>query len=422
MSIPAQNMKIKTPSRRKIVTEALPSASQKEGKEKEIEQVLPKTYIRFNLSERIEHAILLVSFTILGITGLAQKYADSPAGGFTLQLFGGIENSRIIHHFAAFVLIAVSIYHIMAVAYRVFVMRATLNMLPLPSDFVHLYHDILFYIGKRKRKAYYGRYNYAEKAEYLAVVWGTVIMAITGFMMLNPIATTRFLPGEFIPAAKAAHGGEALLAVLAIILWHFYHVHLKHFNKSMFTGKMTEEEMQDEHPAELAMIKAGEDNERPSALSIRQRENMFFPIAMVVTAALTFGLYKFATFEVTAITTIPPGETAPIFVPFTPTPSPIPVPTATSGPGGLKSWDGGISQLFASRCGTCHVQGNLGGLSLADYQSALKGGDTGPAIVPGDPSASVLVKVQSAGGHPGQLSQSELDQIIQWIQAGAPEK
>jgi cytochrome b subunit of formate dehydrogenase len=415
-------MKPQTPARRKIVTEALPSTQRKEGKEQEAENAHSKTYTRFNISERIEHAILLASFTILGITGLAQKFADSQAGVFTLQLFGGIEQSRNIHHIMAYTLIAVSIYHIMAVIYRVYVMRATLTMLPLPSDFIHLYQDIRYYFGKRRRKAYYGRYNYAEKAEYLAVVWGTVIMIITGFMMLNPIATTRFLPGEFIPAAKAAHGNEALLAVLAIILWHFYHVHLKHFNKSMFTGKISEEEMREEHPAELAMIKTGQANQRPPVQSIRQREKVFFPAAMVLTVVLTFGLYKFATFEVTAITTIPPGETAPIFVPFTPTPTSIPVPTATTGPGGLTSWDGGVSQLLASRCGTCHVQGNLGGLSLATYQSALKGGNSGPAIVPGDPGASILVQIQSKGGHPGQLSQSELDQIIRWIQAGAPEK
>jgi cytochrome b subunit of formate dehydrogenase len=404
------------------VTEALPTVQEIEGKEKEGGQAFIKTYTRFNLSERIEHVILLVSFTILGITGLAQKFANSPGGEFVLQLFGGIENSRTIHHFAAYVLLAVSIYHIMAVIYRVFILRASLSMLPLPSDFVHLYHDILYYFGKRKRKAYYGRYNYAEKAEYLAVVWGTLIMAITGFMMLNPIATTRILPGEFIPAAKAAHGGEALLAVLAIILWHFYHVHLKHFNKSMFTGQMTEEEMSEEHPAELAMIKAGQADQRPPVQTIRQRENFFFPVAMIFTIALTFGLYKFATFEETAIATVPRGETAPVFVPFTPTPSPVPVPTATAGPGGMNSWEGGVSQLLASRCGACHVQGNLGGLSLSTYQGALNGGSRGPAIVPGDPEASVLVQIQSAGGHPGQLSQSELDQIIRWIQAGASEK
>lgn len=404
------------------MTKALPSTPSEEGQEKVVEQGQEKNYIRFDISERVEHAVLLVSFTILAITGLAQKFADSQAGGFTLQLFGGIENSRHIHHFAAYVLIGISIYHLMAVIYRVFVMGASPSMLPFPSDFVHLYQDLRYYIGRRRRKAYYGRYNYGEKVEYLAVVWGTVIMIITGLMMLNPVQTTRFLPGEFIPAAKAAHGNEALLAVLAIILWHFYNVHLKHFNKSMFTGKISEEEMHEEHPAELAMIKTGEANQRPSAQSIRQREKVFFPIAVVFSVALIFGVYKYVTSQVIAITTIPREVHVPIYVPFTPTPTSPPVPTATAGPSELASWDGGISQLLDSRCGTCHVQQDLGGLSLATYQSALKGGDKGPAIVPGDTGASVLVQVQSAGGHPGQLSQSELDQIIQWIKAGAPEK
>ena len=65
-------------------------------------------------------------------------------------------------------------------------------------------------------------------------------MALTGFMMWNPLATIKVLPGEFIPAAKTAHGAEAVLAVLAIIVWHMYGVHVKRFNKSMWTGKLTE--------------------------------------------------------------------------------------------------------------------------------------------------------------------------------------
>lgn len=381
-----------------------------------------KRYIRFDISQRIEHFILLISFSLLGITGLAQKYATTQAGESVLAFFGGIETSRYIHHVSAIILMAVSIYHIIAVLYRVLVLRVNLSMLPVPQDFIHLYQDILFYLGRRKRKAYYGRYSYAEKVEYLAVVWGTIIMAITGFMMWNPISTARWLPGEAIPAAKTAHGGEALLAVLAIILWHFYHVHIRHLNKSMFTGELTEEEMKDEHPAELAQIKSGEAGKRPPVEEIRRREKYFFPAAAVLTVAFTFGLVKFVTFEQTAITTnLPRGETAPIFVPFTPTPSPLPAPTPTPGGVTASSWNDGIAQLLNEKCGTCHVQIASGGLSLATYQEALNGGSRGPAIVPGDPQASVLVQIQSAGGHPGQLSQPELDAIIQWIEAGAPE-
>ena len=82
-------------------------------------------------------------------------------------------------------------------------------------------------------------------------------MIATGFMLWNPVATARFLPGEFIPAAQVVHGGEALLAILAVLVWHFYAVHLRQFNRSMFTGEMSEAEMEHEHPLELERIKAG---------------------------------------------------------------------------------------------------------------------------------------------------------------------
>jgi cytochrome b subunit of formate dehydrogenase/mono/diheme cytochrome c family protein len=390
----------------------------------ESNQTEGKKYARFDLSQRVQHFVLLVSFSLLGITGLAQKYATSRAGEAVLGFFGGIEMSRLIHRGAAVVLMAVSIYHLIDVLYRVLVLRVSLSMLPVVEDFQHLYQDILFYVGRRKHKAYYGRYSYAEKVEYLAVVWGTVIMAITGFMMWNPIATARWFPGEIIPASKAAHGGEALLAVLAIILWHFYHVHIRHFNRSIFTGALTEEEMRHEHPAELAQIKSGEAGRLPPQDVIQRRQRYFYPVAAILTAAMTFGLYRFITFEQTAITYVPPGETAPVFVPFTPTPTATALPSPTPAPGGIaaNTWQGAFQELFADECGACHVQQSLGGLSLATYQDALEGGASGSAIVPGDPDASVLVQVQATGNHPGQLTIDELQEVIQWIEAGAPEQ
>ncbi len=384
-----------------------------------------KVYRRFNLSQRLEHGVMLTSFSILALTGLPQKYLDSPISLAFIQLLGGIEAIRTIHHVAAVVLLAISIYHIVALLYRVIVLRTPWSMMPGIEDFIHLLQDIGYYLGLRQHKAYYGRYNYAEKAEYLAVVWGTLVMAITGFMMLNPIATTSYLPGQAIPAAKAAHGGEAVLAVLAIILWHFYHVHLKTFNKSMFTGKLTREEMVHEHPAELAQIETGKAWQAPAETVIRKRQNIFVPTAIVLTGVLGFGLFRFITLEQTAITTSPPIETVQVYLPVTPTPHPTPTPAPTRAPGSgvaLASWDGSVSMLFRNRCSTCHGKTSVSGLSLETYQSALKGGDRGVAIVPGDPDNSILVSVQSTGNHPGQLSIDELNQVIVWINAGAPEK
>ena len=397
--------------------------------------LLQKYVTRFSLSQRIEHIVMLTAFTILGVTGLPQKYAAAEFSQFVLNVLGGIEPTRVIHRAAAIVLMAISIYHLVAVLYRVIVKRSSLSMLPTFDDFLHLWHDLQYYFGRRAHKAYYGRYNYAEKAEYLAVVWGTLVMIVTGFMMWNPIATATLLPGEAIPAAKAAHGGEAVLAVLAIILWHFYHVHVKQLNKSMFTGRLSRAEMTHEHPAELAMIEQGLIKE-PAATVIAKRQRVFFPIAGVATVVMLIGLFTFVTFEQSAIETVPrPSGNVQAFVPFTPTPTlpptqtPTPAPTATPGAAptrvagaAVDSWESGIAQILDAKCAACHIQAQLSGLSLKTYADALKGGASGPAIVPNDVAQSALIRVQLAGNHAAQLSQSELAKIRAWIEAGAPEK
>jgi len=383
------------------------------------------TYTRFDVSQRIEHIVFLLSFSILGLTGLIQKFSEIQISDTLILILGGIDRVRIIHHYSATVMMIVSGYHVIVLAYKVFVLRVRWTMLPVIEDIQHLFHDISYFLGFRKHRGYYGRYNYAEKVEYLAVVWGTVIMGLTGFMMWNPLSTTRLLPGDFIPAAKAAHGAEAILAVLAIVVWHFYHVHIKHFNKSMFTGRLTRSEMMHEHPGELAQIEASQTDKRPPLKVLRRRQQVFFPAALIFTVAFGFGIYKFANFEVTAITTLPQGETAQVYVPVTPTPRPSPTPPPTLAPGaevGAMTWDGYFSGLFRNRCSTCHGVTKVGGLSLSTYQDALKGGNSGPAIIPGDPDNSALVQKQSLGNHPGQLTIDELNQVIAWIQAGAPEK
>ena len=378
--------------------------------------------VRFGLPQRIEHAVFLVAFTILAVTGLAQKYSASGIGELVLRLLGGIETARLIHRVAAVVLLVVAIYHILAVLHRLVVRRVRLTMLPVPEDFRHLYQDVLFYLGRGKRKGYYGRYSYAEKVEYLAVVWGTVIMAVTGFMMWNPIATARALPGEVIPAAKSAHGWEALLAVLAIVIWHFYHVHVRHFNRSMFTGQLTRDEMHHEHPAELAELDGGLIPPPPPPADVRRRMRMFLPAAVVLTIALGYGLIRFVTLEETAILTVPPGETGPVFVPQTPTPAPTPSAAPTLPPPQSLTWNGGVGAYFASRCLACHGASGLGQLDLRTYAAALQGGQSGVVVLPGEPETSLLILRQVAGNHPGQLTADELTQVRLWIDAGAPEK
>lgn len=382
-----------------------------------------QTYVRFDLLQRIQHIIFLISFSTLGFTGLPQKFPLSPISIGIFDLLGGVEVVRQIHHTSAIVMMIVSLVHVLEVLYRTMVLRTPISMIPWINDLVHVYEDVLYYIGLRKHKAYYGRYSYAEKAEYLALIWGTVVMGLTGFMMWNPISTVRFLPGEAIPAAKAAHGGEAILAVLAIIVWHFYHVHIKTLNKSMFIGTLSRKEMQHEHPAELAVIESGKQPEPIPPAVLRKRQMVYAPIAIAILATFSYGFYYFIGYETTAITTVPRGETASVFVPLTPTPVPTMAATPTTAPitAGLLSWETSIGPLFQQKCGTCHGVTAVSGLNLSTYADAFKGGSMGQVIVPNASADSLLVKIQSAGGHPGQLTAEELAIVKEWIDAGAPE-
>jgi hypothetical protein len=120
---------------------------------------------------------------------------------------------------------------------------------------------------------------------------------------------------------------------------------------------------------------------------------------------------------------VPPAEQAEVFVPFTPTPLPTAPPSPTPPPVTVLTWEGGIGVLLESKCVACHNSSSkLGGLVLSDYQLTLLGGNSGPAVIPGDPENSTLIIIQSAGGHPGQLSGDELSQVREWITDGAPEK
>ena len=277
-------------------------------------------YERFPIWRRIEHLTMLLSFSTLGLTGLPQRFPTSTVGVAIVQALGGIENLRAIHHVAAVVMMFGTAWHILVMGYSVMVLRDKMSMLPSLQDAKDGIQALLYNIGFVKEYPKMGRYTFEEKMEYWAFAWGAIVMGATGFMMWNPITATRFLPGEFVPAAKAAHGGEAVLAVLAIIIWHMYGVHIKRFNKAMFTGMQTEEEMLHEHPLELEEIKSGRVHRRPDAKTLRKRQMIYFPIAAVLTVAMLGGIYGFINAEDTSLTTIEPLTETQIYVPQTPQP------------------------------------------------------------------------------------------------------
>lgn len=387
-------------------------------------------YLRFGVPERIEHWVLTLSFTTLAITGLVQKYSSGWYPQQLIGLLGGIESVRIIHRVAAIVMMLETVYHIGVVGYRVFVRRTRLTMLPGMADVHAAIHALMNNLGLRESRPKEDRFTFAEKAEYWALVWGTIVMTVTGFVLWNPVASARILPGEFIPAAKAAHGGEAVLAGLAIIVWHFYGVHVKYLNKSMFDGHLTEHEMVEEHPLELATLKAGVADRPVDAKQFDQRRRRFSVIYGASAVIALVAIYYFVTFEASAIATVPPAEDVVVYAPLTPTPLPTSLPTPTPRPTATPlptlearaelGWQDGPATIFEEACGACHNSATaLGNLDLSSYEGALAGSSSGSVIEPGDPDASRLVVLLEGGEHPGQVSGDELERIREWIEGGA---
>jgi formate dehydrogenase gamma subunit len=303
---------------------------------------------RFTAAQRIEHAFLAVSFTVLGYTGLIQKFAANPFADRLIGWLGGIESTRVVHRWSAAVFAFLTVYHVIVLAYKMIVRRVDMTMLPVLKDATDALHLTRYNLLLTREPPQMPRYNFTEKLEYWALIWGGVIMMVTGFMLWNPLITSSFLPGQFIPAAKAAHGGEAILAVLAILVWHFYNVHIKEFNKSMFTGKFTRHQMEQEHGSELSRLIAGEARPAPTPREIWRRMILFVPVAIAVAATGVGTIYWAATAETTAVSTLPPMPHPKVSGPETASTLPAARPSVVSAPL--------IPHPVASRkqCNQCH--------------------------------------------------------------------
>jgi cytochrome b subunit of formate dehydrogenase len=356
-----------------------------------------RTFERFHWAQRVAHALLLTSFILLGITGLSQKFAATGWAQSITAFFGGIETMRQVHHICATVLMFLAIYHLLDAGYKIFVRRSRISMLPSFQDIKDALQAFLYNLGLAKKRPQMGRYTFEEKVYYWALIWGTAIMGLTGFMMWNPIATTKLLPGEIIPAAKAIHGGEAILAVLAIVVWHMYGVLLKKFNKSMWTGKITEEEMLHEHPLELADIKAGLANRPLDAKALRKRQIVYYPIAVLLAFAMLLGIYGFTTNTKISLKTVPPALSNFGFcVPLTPTSFPTDSVTNSSGNFILAS-NGSVGQPSQTDCDSCHGANSITGLLIDNIANIMKGAKDGPVIIPGKHDTSKLTQIQATG-------------------------
>jgi cytochrome b subunit of formate dehydrogenase len=132
--------------------------------------------------------------------------------------------------------------------------RLVADLFPVKKDLADVIQAVRYLAGFTNEKPKIGRFGYAEKMEYWAVVWGTMLMGATGLAIWLKIDVTQHLPLWVVTVATTIHYYEAVLACLAIVVWHFYSVmfdpDVYPANTAFLDGRISEDLQAHEHPLE----------------------------------------------------------------------------------------------------------------------------------------------------------------------------
>jgi len=220
----------------------------------------PAEIVRFDIHQRLQHGLMATSFILLVLTGWPLSSHGIGASHVLVSLFGGMTGCGIVHRVAAGGLILASLYHLVHLGAMLKRRKLTLAMLPGRKDLRDVIDNFRYFFGLRSERPRFPKYSYFEKFDYWAVFWGVAIMVGSGLIRWFPDVSTKILPAWAYEIAYFAHADEALLAALAIFVWHFYNVHLRPgvfpMSKVFITGRLTLEQLEEEHGAQYDQLMA----------------------------------------------------------------------------------------------------------------------------------------------------------------------
>jgi cytochrome b subunit of formate dehydrogenase len=267
--------------------------------------VIPSHIRRFDAKSRWLHIVVMTSFLGLSATGMPLLFSDAAWARALAALFGGFRGAGLVHRvFGAALLLAV-VFHLADVCWRALVRGergifwGPTSMVPQPRDFVDFYAQLRWFFGGPKPA--FEHFTYWEKFDYLAVLWGTLIMGAAGLVLWFPIAASRVLPGWMFNVALFVHGAEAALAIGFIFAVHFFNGHLRPgkfpMDLAIFTGRVSTHELRDERAGEYDRLRTtngfiGCTADAP-APAVVQRGYTVGTIGLVIGLAL-FGLIVYA--------------------------------------------------------------------------------------------------------------------------------
>ncbi len=221
---------------------------------------------RFNAYHRILHIAMAVSFIGLVASGMPLKYAQAPWAAWLMKLLGGYQAAGLVHRICAVITFGYFAAHIGYVLYDIAVVRkfrfnpfGPESMVPWIKDLEDIYNNFRWFFGLGPRPRL-DRYTYWEKFDYWAVFWGVGMIGVSGLFLWFPEFFGRFFPGWAFNIATVIHSDEALLAAGFIFTIHYFNTHLRPekfpMDPVIFTGRLSERELQRERPLEYERLAA----------------------------------------------------------------------------------------------------------------------------------------------------------------------
>ena len=252
---------------------------------------------RFGMFERWLHGYLMFSFLGLAATGLPLIFSDTRWAAALARALGGFAVTGVLHRVFATIMIAVFLLHVATLLRRIVIGKdysllwGPTSLVPQPRDVSEMYQHFRWFVGLGPRPAF-ERYSYWEKFDYWAVFWGMAIIGGSGLLLWFPEAFARVLPGWIFNVAMVVHGEEALLAVGFIFTFHFFNGHLRPekfpMDMVIFTGRLTESELQHERPGEYERLRRT--GELEQLVADPPSRNAWLVGRVVGTTAVTIGL------------------------------------------------------------------------------------------------------------------------------------
>jgi len=222
-----------------------------------------KMFLRFSLSWRIQHFLLMLSVTLLIITGFALRYHDTWFGRFLIFIEGGFEARGTLHRISAILLFITAVYHLIYILFTKEGRREFKELLFRKKDFSDLIASVKYDVGKDEKPPVYGRYSYKEKIQYWAFFIFVVLMILSGIVLWFHNYFFGILPKWFFDLSQALHSSTATLVLTFLVFWHLYLVHLSPgnfpINASFWHGYVSEEWLRENHYLEYLEVKNREE-------------------------------------------------------------------------------------------------------------------------------------------------------------------